>query len=587
MLWRSWGVKPAAVMGHSVGEYVAACVAGVFSLAEALKLIAERGRLMQALPQNGSMATVFADESRVAAALAPYANDVSIAAINGPQNVVISGATKALQDVLKLLRLAGVKCQPLNVSHAFHSPLMVPILEAFEETAAAVHFSAPEIGLVSNVTGKLANAEMMSQGAYWRRHIREAVRFSSGVETLHQQGYRIWLEIGPNPVLSGLGSRCIPEGVWLPSLRQGRNEWKQMLLTLGTLYVHGVGIDWAAFDRDYPRRKVALPTYPFQRQSYWVETAAGGQQRAEVKPPRVTSPLVQLLEQGNISELAQQLATAETFSEAEAQLVPRVLEVLLRRHRDALEAAAIQECLYEVQWQVRPRSRSSDGSEIPSADDGVWLLMADRGGVGQALASLLEERGQRFMLVEPGATFERIAVNHWRLNPVLPEDYRRLLAEIHVSEAAPLRGGSPSVECGYGGSEGAKRGDVSSAATVGLRQCFVCRASPGADAMVGHPTLMGGDTRRRACGPMSLESLALGQAPVWGLGRAVALECPEIWGGLIDLAPEAEAKEAEQLLAELREPDQEDQIAWRAGQRYVARLVRSAAAKSSPADTVI
>ena len=137
MLWRSWGVKPAAVMGHSVGEYVAACVAGVFSLADALKLIAERGRLMQALPQIGSMATVFADESRVAAALAPYANDVSIAAINGPQNVVISGATRALQEVLKLLRLAGIKSQPLNVSHAFHSPLMVPILEAFEETAAS------------------------------------------------------------------------------------------------------------------------------------------------------------------------------------------------------------------------------------------------------------------------------------------------------------------------------------------------------------------------------------------------------------------------------------------------------------------
>ena len=284
-----------------------------------------------------------------------------------------------------------------------------------------------------------------------------------------------------------------------------------MLLTLGTLYVHGVGIDWAAFDRDYPRRKVALPTYPFQRQSYWVETAAGGQQRAEVKPPWVTSPLVQLLEQGNTSELAQQLATAEAFSEAEAQVLPRVLEVLLRRHRDALEAAAIQECLYEVQWQVQPRSRSSDGSEVLSADAGAWLLMADRGGVGQALATLLEERGQRFMLVEPGATFAQIAVNRWRLNPVLPEDYRRLLAEIHGSGAAPLRGVVHLWNLDTRGSEGAKRGDVSGAARVGLWQCVVCRASPGADAMVGDTTLMGGDTRRHARGAMSPSHLLWGR----------------------------------------------------------------------------
>jgi len=581
MLWRSWGVKPAAVMGHSVGEYVAACVAEVFSLADALKLIAERGRLMQALPQNGSMATVFADETRVAATLAPYASDVSIAAINGPENVVISGATKALLEVLKLLRVAGIKSHPLNVSHGFHSPLMVPILDAFEETAASVHFSAPEIGLVSNVTGQLATAEMMSQRAYWRRHIRDAVRFSSGVETLHQQGYRIWLEIGPNPVLSGLGNRCIPEGVWLPSLRQGRNEWKQMLLTLGTLYAYGVGIDWAAFDRDYPRRKVALPTYPFQRQSYWVETTAGGRQRAEVKPTWVTSPLVQLLEQGNTTELAQQLATAEAFSEAEEQILPRVLEVLLRRHRDALEAAAIQECLYELQWQVQPRSLPSDGADLRSAGAGVWLLMADRGGVGHALATLLEERGQRFILVEPGATFEQISVNRWRLNPVLPEDYRRLLAEIHVSEAAPLRG----VVHLWNMDTVAPRG-LTGETLAALQELGCGSVLYVVQALAQMPWSVTPRlwvvTRGASPADRVAEPLALGQAPVWGLGRTVAQECPEIWGGLIDLAPEAEAKAAQQLLAELREPDQEDQIAWRAGQRYVARLVRSAPPKAAP-----
>ncbi len=273
-LWRSWGVEPTVVLGHSVGEYVAACVAGVFSLEDGLKLIAARGRLMQALPPGGAMAAVFADEDRVAAAVAPHAAQVAIAAVNGPDGVVISGAGEAVRAVQDVLGAAGVKSKRLIVSHAFHSPLMDPILDAFEQTAVEVAYAAPRIGLVSNLTGQLVTGPGVN-AAYWRRHVRERVRFGAGMASLHALGVRLFVEIGPGPTLLGMGRRCVPDeaGSWLPSLRPGRDDWQQLLESLGALYAHGVPVDWVGFDRDYPRRRVALPTYPFQRRRYWVEGA--------------------------------------------------------------------------------------------------------------------------------------------------------------------------------------------------------------------------------------------------------------------------------------------------------------------------
>ena len=286
-LWRSWGVEPAAVMGHSVGEYVAACVAGVFSLEDGLRLIAERGRLMQALPKNGAMAVVFAHEARVAQAIAAYPSDLAVAAINGPDNVVISGARGAVEEVLNRFAAEGVKHQRLQVSHAFHSPLMDPILDAFEQTAASVTFNAPTIEFISNLTGEIARGDTVTQATYWRRHVRQAVRFSSGMKTLQQQDYQLFVEVGPSPALLGMASKCLPEGagVWLPSLRKGRDDWQQMLQTLGSLYVHGVEVDLAGFDQDYPRRKVALPTYPFQRERYWINPPTSGVSQHTVTRP--------------------------------------------------------------------------------------------------------------------------------------------------------------------------------------------------------------------------------------------------------------------------------------------------------------
>jgi len=274
-LWQSWGIRPAAVMGHSVGEYVAACLAGVFSLEDGLKLIAARGRLMQNLPQNGKMVTVFADEQQVMAALAPYTNLVSIAALNGPNATVISGESQAVQAVVDSLTATGVKHVALQVSHAFHSPLMEPMLTEFGQVAAQVTFAKPKLKLISNLTGRLIRDEEIANVAYWQQHIRKAVRFADGMETLQRQGYQLFVEIGPQPTLIGMGQRCVPNDkmTWLPSLRKGHNDWSQMLESLGTFYAQGVAVNWSGFDGDYPRRKVTLPTYPFQRQRYWFETA--------------------------------------------------------------------------------------------------------------------------------------------------------------------------------------------------------------------------------------------------------------------------------------------------------------------------
>ncbi len=270
-LWRSWGVEPSAVIGHSVGEYVAACIAGVFSLEDGLKLIAQRARLMQALPQSGRMAVVFAAQSQVAAALAPVQQQVAIAAVNGPKNTVISGESEAVQAICQRLRLEGVASRPLQVSHAFHSPLMEPMLDAFERVAQEVHFAAPCIPVISNLTGQMLKPGEVPDAHYWRCHIRESVQFEASMHTLVEQGYEIFVELGPTPTLVSMGKYCVPKefGTWLPSLVKGQDDWQTLLDTLGALYIKGVDPDWRGFDSGYVRRRVALPTYPFQREAYW------------------------------------------------------------------------------------------------------------------------------------------------------------------------------------------------------------------------------------------------------------------------------------------------------------------------------
>ncbi|NJK64218.1 MAG: SDR family NAD(P)-dependent oxidoreductase, partial [Synechococcaceae cyanobacterium SM2_3_1] len=275
-LWMSWGIHPSVLMGHSVGEYVAACIAGIFSLEDGLKLIAERARLMQSLASDGVMISALAKPETVEAAIANYADQVSIAAYNGPESVVFSGERQAVEAVARDLEAKGIKVKPLEVSQAFHSPLMDPMLKDFASIASQIQFSAPKIPIISNVTGELTSEEIATPD-YWVNHVRQPVKFAQGMISLQQQGIGIYLEIGPKPILLGMGRQCLTEdeGIWLPTLRQGQSDWTQILQSLTQLYVQGIKIDWKAFDREYVRHKVAdLPTYPFQRQGYWMELRA-------------------------------------------------------------------------------------------------------------------------------------------------------------------------------------------------------------------------------------------------------------------------------------------------------------------------
>ncbi|WP_293112382.1 type I polyketide synthase [Moorena sp. SIO4G3] len=270
-MWLSWGVEPTAVMGHSVGEYVAACVAGIFSLEDGLKLMAARGRLMQQLPTNGQMVSLLASVEQVEEALVGNSL-VGIAAINGPESVVISGQQEAVSQVVQKLEHQGIKHKPLQVSHAFHSAMMQSMLADFGKVVQEVSFHQPKLNFISNVSG-CEERLLPTYTQYWLDHVMKPVRFAAAMDTLHRQGLEIFVEIGPNPVLLGMGRHCLPMdyGMWLPTLQQGQSDWQEVLKALGQLYVQGVRLDWEGFHSNSTYSPVSLPTYPWQRERYWIE----------------------------------------------------------------------------------------------------------------------------------------------------------------------------------------------------------------------------------------------------------------------------------------------------------------------------
>jgi len=272
-LWASWGIEPDAVMGHSVGEFAAAAVAGLIDPHDGLRLVAARARLMQALPRNGSMRVVFADRTRVEAAVAPYQGRVAIAANNGPSNTVISGETAAVETIAADLRSAGIATSPLNTSHAFHSPLMEPMVAAFRSELDRISFGRPRMPIVSNVTGRVGD-ETMRDPRYWCRHILEAVQFAAGIDTLHALGARRFVEVGPRPDLIAMARRVLTADesvVWVPSLQPRQPALTSMLEGAAMLWVRGARVAWQAVDDPRARHRVSLPSYPFERQRFWID----------------------------------------------------------------------------------------------------------------------------------------------------------------------------------------------------------------------------------------------------------------------------------------------------------------------------
>ncbi|MES9500535.1 type I polyketide synthase, partial [Streptomyces koyangensis] len=275
-LWESWGVRPDAVSGHSVGEIAAAHVAGVLGLEDAVRLVVARGRLMAALPEGGAMLAVQAGEETVAPLLAGREGDVSLAAVNGPSSVVVSGAASAVADIASALKEQDIRVRPLTVSHAFHSPLMDPMLTEFAEVVDGLSFAAPALPFVSALTGNLVAAEELGSSRYWVSHAREAVRFHDALLALSELGVSRFVEVGPDAVLTALARNAFAEeaAVCVASVRRDRPEDEAVLQALGALFTDtDTTIDWREVYG--PQARVTdLPTYPFQRERYWLDTPA-------------------------------------------------------------------------------------------------------------------------------------------------------------------------------------------------------------------------------------------------------------------------------------------------------------------------
>jgi amino acid adenylation domain-containing protein len=294
-LWMSYGIQPEAMIGHSIGEYVAACLADVFSLEDALSLVAARGQMMQALP-FGAMLAVLLPESAVQPLLH---NGLSLAAINHPERCVVSGATEAVESLQNQLTQQGVECRRLQTSHAFHSDMMAPIVAAFTERVKQVKLNAPHIPYVSNVTGTWITSAEATDPNYWAIHLRQTVRFASGLQTVLEDSARILLEVGPGRTLSTLAKQHpnkVAEHLVLSSLRHPQDNPSDvafLLNTLGQLWLAGGSVDWSGFYTNERRQRLPLPTYPFERQRYWIEPSDNHQAtQAESLPIIPKEPMV-------------------------------------------------------------------------------------------------------------------------------------------------------------------------------------------------------------------------------------------------------------------------------------------------------
>ncbi|MER3588643.1 MAG: beta-ketoacyl synthase, partial [Mastigocladus sp. ERB_26_1] len=383
-LWMSWGISPSAMIGHSIGEYVAACLADVMSLEEALTLVAMRGRLMQQLP-TGAMLSVALPEEEVKTLLH---QELSLAASNAPNLCVVSGSHDAVNTFAAQLQAKGVECRRLHTSHAFHSQMMEPILEPFIAEVKKVKLNPPKIPFISNVTGTWITPEEATDPNYWAKHLRFPVRFSAGISQLLQQPNRILLEVGPGRTLCTLAKQHSHQAtgqVVLPSLPHPQDKQSDVAFILnivGRLWLAGVTINWSGFYAHEQRQRVPLPTYPFERQRYWIE-------------PQLT---------------------VEKSGQAESKLGKK---------------SNIADWFYVPSWKQIPLVKTGEKKST------CYLVFVDECTIGSQIVQHLQQTGQDAIAVLAGAEFSQVDHNTYTINPAQQDDYQTLLQAIHQQGKIP------------------------------------------------------------------------------------------------------------------------------------------------------
>ncbi|WP_328928359.1 SDR family NAD(P)-dependent oxidoreductase [Streptomyces sp. NBC_00190] len=563
-LIESWGVRPDFLAGHSIGELAAAHVSGVLTLPDAARLVAARGRLMRELPQGGAMVAIEATEDEVDPLLTAV---TGIAALNGPRSVVVSGEEAEVLAVAGHFAALGRKTKRLAVSHAFHSPLMEPMLAEFRAVAESVPYGTARVPIVSTVTGELAGADDLASADYWVRHVRATVRFCDAVRLLADKGVHTFLELGPDAALTPLGPDCLAAArtedqdgdgdgedrpVFAAALRRGRGEERELAGALALAHTRGVHVDWAAYftaaTGSRPRR-VDLPTYAFQRRNFWAQAQPGAAAATGPGTDPGESRFWEAVEREDTAGLAERLGLDP------AALAP-VLPALTTWRAGRREASAVDALRYRVAW-------APVADPAPAAPlDGEWLVLhaPAQGPLAALLADALTSRGAAPVLRETGGTE----------GPVLPEQLPAppagVLSLLALDDTP--HPGHPELSQGL-------------ADTVALLQELAARdvTAPVWCVTRGAVATDDADAAARPVHPA--------QAAVWGLGAAFALESPGTWGGLVDLPAGTDpvgidpaGAEAERIALRvcdtLSGATGEDQVAVRLQGTYARRLVRPA-----------